>query len=324
MSLKVLLGGRHRTRLLKAHNRVWREDQDYSFFIGLSGEGFRFMYDAAESFRYQLQEGGWPLHDCFAGEGIPVSIFAARPAGGMEGIWTGEAHLRELVMTTLSLGFPVLILGRTGSDWVLLATGYEDGGDTLVGWTFVPGADMSNKSFAPEDCQYIRDWPKGADAVALVKGMPEAPTNRERIVRRALRRGEEDLRQAISRRQDVLCRFYDVWLDKLANRSFWNRPFTGRPGIDPDIWDLAERRCFCADFLTEASELLSRRELMAGAAAFREIHDLMWSINGLCCGDRAQDKLRDEAVRREIAGIVQACRALDEQAADAIALALVQ
>ncbi len=48
----------------------------------------------------------------------------------------------------------------------------------------------------------------------------------------------------------------------------------------------------------------------------------MWRIDGLCKGDDAQKKLRDAAVRGEIAGILQKCRLLDLQAADAIHLAL--
>ncbi len=321
MSLKLFMGGQHRTREIQAHNKTWRVDDDYFFFIGVSGEGFRFLFDTAEYFRFQHPEGGQPLADCFASEGIPVSVHAARPVAGVQSVWTDEDELRELVLDTLTKGFPVLILGRTNTDWVLLATGYEDGGDSLMGWTFAPGADTTNKSFSVEECKLVREWSRGVDAVALVKGAPGVPGDRKAIVCRALARGEVFLRRAMNHPHGTLANFYDEWLARLEDAAFWSKPFTDRPYIDPEIWDLAERRCFCADFLEEARVILGGEELAPGIAAFREIHDLMWQVDGLCKGTDARDKLRDAAIRGEIAGILKKCRQLDAQAADAIALA---
>ena len=318
MSLKVLMGGQHRTHALSAHGRSWRSDADYYQHLGLSGEGFRFLFDTAEYFRFQEEEGAQPLLDCFAAEGIPVKAYAARPVQGIEGTWRDEAQLMDLVLGTLKSGYPALLLGRTGSDWTVLATGFENGGETLVGWTFVPGADMSNKSFSPEDCQYIMDWSKGVDAAALITGAPGEVKDREVLFRRGLKRGQRFLTQSASHPHGEKTNFYDNWIRTLEDDSFFKAPFTGRPRIDPDIWDLAERRAFAAEFLEEAGQVLHTDVMAPASKALHQIHDLMWKINSLCEGEDAHAKLRDPAVRREIVSILNACRDLDRKAADVI------
>ncbi len=322
MSLKVLMGGNHRTHELSAHQRTWRSDEDYYLHLGLSGEGFRFLFNTAEYFRFAMEEGAQPLLDCLAMEGIPAKVYAAKPAPHINGVWHDEAHLKELVLDTLKGGFPALLLGRTASDWAVLATGYEAGGETLVGWTFVPGADMSNKSFAPEDCQYICDWAQGADAAAIVTGAQDEVKSRQAIFRRALSRGERFLRQPAGQHSGGKSGSYDEWISKMQDGAFWQAPFTGRPGIDPEIWDIAERRAFAAEFLEEAGQELKTQALIPASDSCRRIHDLMWRINGLCDGEDAQAKLKDPAVRREIVSILNTCRDLDIKAADAIGKAL--
>jgi len=329
MSLRVLLGGEHRLHTLSAHGREWRSDEDYFLHLGLSGEGFRFLFDTAEYLRFQEEDGAQPILDCFAAEAIPVSVWAARPAAGVAGVWQDESALRTLVIDTLAQGCPALVLGRTGSDWVLLATGYEDGGGTLVAWTFAPGADLSNKSFSPEDCQYVRDWARGVDGVALVTGTPGDPVDRAPILRRALARGERFLRRAEGHPHGDPVDWYREWQGRLKDDAFWRGPFSGRPAVDPEIWDLAERRAFCAEFLEGAGEALGTGALAPAVDAFREIHDLMWRIHHLCDGTHTDGEhvaraLRDAAVRREILGILKDCRDRDERAADAIAQVLAE
>lgn len=318
MSLRVLMGGVHRTHDLCAHNRTWRSDEDYYLHLGLSGEGFRFLFDTAEYFRFGEEDDATPLLDCLAAEGIPAAVYAAKQARGVQGVWQDGKHLKALVMETLQKGFPALLLGRTESDWVILATGYEQSGDTLIGWTFVPGADMSNKSFDPEDCQHISGWLQGVDAAALVTGAPQPPADKTELMHRGLARGERFLRRAQGHPHGKTADFYEEWIGKLRDAAFWKQPFPDRPGIDPEIWDFAERRCFCAEFLEEAAQVLGTQALSPAIGGFREIHDLMWRLNSLCDGETAQEKLRDAGVRHQIVEIIETCRALDEKAAQAI------
>jgi hypothetical protein len=177
---------------------------------------------------------------------------------------------------------------------------------------------MSNKSFSPEDCQYIKDWARGADALALVNGGPENVMDREAIFRRALERGKRYLMLSAGHPHGVSGNFYDEWIHALQDASYWQQPFSGRPRIDPEIWDLAERRAFVAEFLEEAGQSLKTGALFPASEACHRMHDLMWQINSLCDGEDASIKLKDPAIRREIVSILNICRSLDLKAAEAI------
>ena len=318
MSLRVLMGSEHRTHDLSAHGRTWRSDEDYFVHLGLSGEGFRFLFDTAEYFRFAEADGAEPVLDCLRFEGIPAKAYAAKPVQGIESVWRDEAHLVALVTDALRKGNPALILGRTGNDWVLLATGFEQGGDTLVGWMFVPGADMSNKSFSPEDCQYIKDWAKGADAAVIINGVPETTSDKEAIILRALARAKRFLLNSYCHPHGEGCNFYEAWFKALESYAPFQAHFTSRPHIDPDIWDLAERRAFTAGFLEQAGEILKTKAFDSACDAFHQMHDLMWKINSLCEGEDARKKLLDHTIRREIVSILRTCRELDQKVAGII------
>lgn len=322
MSLRLLLGLPHRTHPLKMHGTRWRADEDYYDFIGLSGEGFGFLFNTAEYFRFGLPPGAQPVADCFAAIGTPCEIFSAHPVAGLHGCLTGEPDVQQRTLINLADGYPALLLGRTRMDRVLLATGYEDGGETLVAWAFSPGSDMTNKSFDVRDCQYIQGWRQGVDALVLVRGEPEPVGDPANIHRRALARGAHMLCGGQGRPDGEREDCYAGWIGRLRNEAFWQTAFDGRPTIDPEIWDLAERRAFCGGYLWQAEELLGIQTLCPAAEAFESIHRHMWQINALCDGEDAAEKLRSAKVREKIIAILIQCRALEARAAGAIAKAL--
>lgn len=320
MSLGVFMGIPHDTPTLHKHNQAWRTDPDYCRYLGISGEGFKILFDTAEYFRFALPEGAEPLLDCFRMAGIPVGVFSNAKVPGLDGGWGSEEGLRTLVVRNLAEGFPVLLLGRTNCDRVLLAIGYEDSGQTLVAWTFTPGGDMTNKSFAPDDCQFIENWTLGTDAAALVRGLPElsGDAQRQGIMRRALERGAGFLRTSRSAPYGEPADAYENWIAHLRDEAFWAGEWAGFPFIYPDIWDLAERRFYLSTFLQQAGTLLNSDGLAQGTAAAEAIHENMWRIHALCEGERGREALRDPSVRGRIAAIIAECAALDRTIADAI------
>ena len=305
MSLKVLMGLGHDTFEMSAHNRMWRGDRDYNRFLFVSGEGFRFLFDAAEYFRFSMPEGAEPIRDAFAVTGTPVEILSNHPASGIDGGWEGADALARRVMENLAQGRPVLLLGRTAGDRVLLATGYENGGETLVAWTFVPGGDMTNKSFSPEDCQFIEGWREGVDAALLVRGDPVPPTDAEMAAldRRALKRGEAALRAGRSAPYGTDVNYYDDWIARVRGGDL--------SCIYPAIWDLAERRMYLGNFF----EHFGADAFRAAFEACDGIHTLMWRVHA-----RTEEMRKTGAsVHWEIAGILEECRALDRRIAENIA-----
>ncbi len=324
MSLRVLMGAPHDTHEIAAHGTRWRADHDYNLYMALSGEGFLFLFDMAEYFRFALPDGAGPIADCFRMAGIPVRVYANAEVPGLDGGWPSDGALKALVVENLANGYPALLLGRAGSDRVLLAVGYEDGGDTLIAWTFTPGADMPNKSFAMEDCQYIQNWTPGTDAAALVAGEIASPPMEKRrvLLGRALARGARFLRAPACHPYGEPVNYYANWIDRLRDAAFWASAREGMPYIYPEIWDLAERRFCMAAFLEQVGEMLGTDALDPGIEASAAIHGNMWRIHGLLDGGQGQGSLKRPAVRAEIAGIVEECRGLDLRIADAMDAAM--
>lgn len=318
MSTQVLMGLPHDTHVIGAHNMKWRADHDYNMSLGLSGEGFRFFFDAAEYARFELPEGITPIRDCFDYAGIPVRIHTENMIRDADGMWASDDALKALVLGNLRGGFPCLLLGRASTDQVMLAIGYEDHGETLVAWTFIPGGDMTNKSFSPEDCQFLSNWEQKADAVVLVRGRPQEPEKREEILLRALDRGETFLREQRGAPYGSPVQYYDHWVKMLNDDGYWAGVKEGCPFIYPEIWDLAERRAYSASFLEQAGDRLKTSALEPGVEALNEIHTNMWKIHALIDGENSLEKLKDRAVRMRITEIIEACRRLDEKTAEAI------
>ncbi|HML47720.1 MAG TPA: hypothetical protein PKE04_13325, partial [Clostridia bacterium] len=84
MSLGVLMGASHDTQTLEKHNRAWRTDWDYNRYLGISGEGFKVLFDTAEYFRFALPEGAGPLRDCFEMAGISVNVLSNAKVPGLD------------------------------------------------------------------------------------------------------------------------------------------------------------------------------------------------------------------------------------------------
>ncbi len=320
MSLGVLMGARHDTHEIDMHGMRWRADHDYNLYAALSGEGFRFLFDTAEYFRFALTDGAQPVLDCFRMAGIPVQLYANVEAAGVDGGWASEEQLKTLVLRTLADGFPALLLGRTGNDRVLLAVGYEDGGNTLIAWTFAPGADVPNKSFSMEDCQYIQNWQLGTDAVAAVAGdiLPLAAEKKRSTVRQALARGAHFLRAPVCHPYGASVDFYANWTQRLRDEAFWASAFEGFPFIYPEIWDLAERRFCLAAFFEQAGVLLGTDAFGPAIRAGGDVHGNMWRIHALVEGEHGREAIKRPAVRAEIIGVLDACRKLDLAIADTI------
>lgn len=321
MSLQVLMGISHDTHLIHAHNTQWRADHDYNRHYAVSGEGFMFLFDTAEYFRFQRPEGAQPLRECFALAGIPVEVYSNHPVREIDGGWASQEALTATVSANLANGLPVLVLGRTVSDRVLLATGYEKGGETLVAWTFSPGSDMSNKSFSPQDCQYITNWQQHTDAVALVQGLPQKPSEEtaRALILRSLARGEALLRAQRSSPHGVDVNYYDDWIASLQDEAKWASNFEGYPSVYPEIWDLAEGRSYMSGYLETAQQALGSDKLAPGIEAGYAIHGNMWRIHALAESQEGNTALKDSSTRSEIISIIKECRALDTQMADAMA-----
>ncbi|WP_139843785.1 hypothetical protein [Candidatus Enterococcus clewellii] len=321
MSLGVLMGLTHDTSLIDAHGRMWRMDHDHNLHMGISGEAFRFMFDTAEYFSFSMSDGAMPVRDCFSAIGLSCELYATKTVNGIDGVYTDDTEIKKLILKNLCAGFPVLLVGDRRMDRVILAIGYEEAGETLIGWTFSTGNDIPNKCFSPQDCQYITKWYQDIGAAVLVKGKSTRPSNEQlvTICRRALERNERFLRGARNASYGLDINYYDNWIEVLKDDSFWAPTINGFPYIYPEIFDLAERRMYGAEFLKRVGYMLDTDKLLPAVDAGNEIHSLMWSVHSIINEtEKGNNALYDRLVRKKIGETLHKCRALDKIIADCI------
>lgn len=322
MSLGVLMGLPHETSLIQAHDRTWRMDHDHNLHMGLSGEAFHFKFDTAEYVHCSMPEGTAPVRDCFSAIGLPCEIHSMKGIQGLDGEFTDESEVKKLVVENLCEGFPVLLLCRKKVERVILAIGYEQDGEVLIAWVFSTGDDIPNKCFSPSECQYLSAWSQDIGAVVLVKGEPSRPKTEVLMdtCRRALTRNERILREHRNPCEEPEGSYYDRWIKGLRDNRFWTTNPTGFPYIYPDIFDLAERRIYGAEFLKSVGVILGTDKLLPAVAAGNDIHRLMWTVHSMINEtEKGNTALSDWSVREKIVKMLNQCRSLDKRMAECIA-----
>lgn len=315
-ALKVFMGLDMRRREIHAHHMTWVGNLDYYFQVGVSTEGFGLMYHFPQHVLKNNIFDSEPLKDCLEGEGIPFRLITSnldqfkKDAGADREEFIGS--LTEHMINNL----PVLIL--TNENMVILATGYTNNGKTIRGWVFMNGGDNTNKSFDPDFCQFIDNWTETAFALILIQE-PKEFSNRKEVFIKALKRGYEMMASKDCRLEGYGYgkALYRNWINYILDDSHYSNDRKDRPYIDPEIWDLAERRAWVANFIKEAKEYLGDEELEKAEVAFMAIHNKMWEINGLCSEENI-DKLKEKETRLKIANLIKECEAFEEDAAECI------
>jgi hypothetical protein len=321
-ALKVFMGLGMRTSEIHAHNMTWIGNLDYYFQVGVSTEGFGLFYDLPHHVLKNNLFGSEPLKDCMEAEGLPFQLIADKSVQVKDGECFGAEEFIVILRRHLDNNLPAIVL--TNENMVILATGYLNNGKTIRGWVFMDGGDNTNKSFHPDFCQFIDNWTETAFALILIFE-PKELGDRKEICIKALSRGYEMMNTMDCNLEGygygkVL---YQNWLKYILDDRNFNGNVKERPYIDPEIWDLAERRAWAANFMREAEKYIGGEMLGQAAGAFMSIHDKMWEINGLCSGEDA-DKLKDKETRLKIVNIIKECEALEELAAECIGTVLKQ
>jgi hypothetical protein len=319
-ALKVFMGLGMRTTEINAHNMTWVGNLDYYFQVGVSTEGFGLFYDLPHSVLKNNLFSSESLKDCLAAEGLPYKLYGDNSVQIKDGQCNTSEEFIEVLTEHLSKNLTAIVLSK--ENIVILATGYENNGDTLRGWVFMDGADNTNKSFNPDYCQFIDDWTETTFAILLVFE-PVKPDDRREICIKALKRGYEMLNTIDFDRERYGYgkALYRNWINYIFDDKNFGGDVTKRPYIDPEIWDLAEKRAWAANFMREAEGYLGRGVLVQAIDSFMAIHDKMWEINRLCSGENAV-KLKDREIRLKIVDIIRECGELDEEAAKCIGKAL--
>lgn len=317
-ALKVFMGLGMRTMDSTSHGIKWCNNLDYYFHVGISTEGFGMNYDLPHVVLQNNLFDGEPLTDCFEAEGLPFKLMANASVKIKDDECSTKEEFIGALTNHMIKNLPAIIL--TNENMVVLSTGYKDNGETLRGWVFMDGADNTNKGFDPELCQYINRWTDKAFGIVLV-GEPQQTADRKKIVIKALCRGLSMLQTQQLKNDGLKYGYgkavYRNWSRYLLDDSNFSNNISNRPYIDPEIWDLAERRAWSAHFFKDAQQYIGDGVLEEAFAAFMDIHNKMWEINSLC-SDKNVEQLKNRQTRLNIVDILAQCEKLEEKAIECI------
>jgi hypothetical protein len=315
--------------------------------MSLSGEAFAGswntqQWDMGNSAMLRVDDDpvapiGWALTDL----GYAYEILG-NPAGDHDGLFpnpTGGEVLRGRIVRSLREGRPVIAWGVVGPPEPCVITGYDDGGNILIGWSFFQGFPEFSSGIALEPTGHFRkhDWLQDTLGVVLIGDKVEIPDSRL-VTRHALARGLDRLRTPLVRDQYASgIAMYDAWIDAvLADEEVVGVPeavLRERHGVHHShVGTIAELRSYGAMWLAETVGLFPEAADQMGQASgcFAVEHDLMWRVweqtgetHEIGGGpvDPAVSFARRET-REGIARVLRLARARDEEAAGHLEAAL--
>jgi len=247
----------------------------------------------------------------------------------------GEAEMRARMMHSIAVDErPVIAFGVVGPPAPALITGYDEGGDVLIGWSFFQDEAEFNQgvAFEPNGTYRKRDWYADTSGVILMEKKIEPPPAKEAI------QSALDWMVQVSRTPRVHCRHnglaaYTAWAKALLNDETFATQDPGALCMLQSIHSncvgaLAEFRWYGSIFLAQAAQEIpnSAAHLFAAASCYAEEHDLMWKVwgemGGLGQGLDFAKRLADPDVRRRSAELIRQARALDETATEHMEQAL--
>jgi len=319
----------------------------YAYLVGVSGAASYFSWKEGwegdnPAIFYMSADAAAPEAHIFRAIGYGHEWVTKEDGGD-------QALFRQKVVESINRGLPVLAYGVIGPPEPCIVTGYDDGGDTLVGWNFFQNVPEFRAGVSLEASGEFRkrEWYGDTEALLLIGDRTEKPsmaqTAREAlawmldVTRTPMVRPEADAPEHYRARHNGVAA-YDAWIGHLIPDENWpaedEAVLRAHHQIHNDaVGTVAEARWYGSVFLANLVEHFAAgprtpgraSDLLHAAACYAAEHDLMWEIWELSGGidnPSAYRTMADPEVRRAMAEIVAQARDQDAQAAEHIAHAL--
>jgi hypothetical protein len=317
-------------------------------FVAMTGDAFMHQWfttvhrDPKVAAELYLPDPSAMYKRALGAAGVSCEVFAApRPPGADARLRPlNVPDLRERVLACLvDRKMPVIAGGIPEANQLMVVTGFEDGGDTLVGWSAEGGRD--GITFKAADQKKATDWVGKVHLVVITTGRQPRPSERETVAQ-TLAEAERQMRQD----QIGLVRtgpaFFDAWADAMeagdTPRLSMFDPSSASPEqrrrwlVRPTAWDVDERSMYAAMYLRRAAEVYpeAAEELGAARASVAEVSaaaNQVYHMMGLAPGDSpppAGTGVDDPEKRKQAAELIRGCKASWIEAADHLAAALVK
>ncbi len=312
---------------------------DYVFHLGTSGAAFgltwymrRWWYCGDLSDMAVSCSWPEPIRRAFEAVGYEFELVVKEDGRD------NEAYFRERIVASIKKGLPVLASGVVGPPCCTIITGFDEGGDVLMGWSHFqqpePGRQTINPANEFESEGYFRKrgwFPDTFNLILLGNKRPAPPLAVTH--RRALEWAVQVTRMTQALDRIAGLRAYTAWADDLLRDGDFptdEQVLLGRLDAHAGILAVAaEGRMYAPQFLGRVGEQQPdmAAELELAAACYKAEFDLLMQVFEVQGGFSNHDpaiarKLGDPAVRRQIVPLILQARDKDEEAVGHIERAL--
>ncbi len=299
----------------------------YSFLIGVSGIaafcswGPGWQQDNM-ALHYMSDDPDAPYRRAFEAVGYSVEWLGKTPGRDNETAW------RTHIVESIRQGRPVLGFGVVGPPEPALITGYDEGGDVLLGWSFFQNMPEFKEGVTYEPCGYFRkhDWFKATDNLVVI-GAKQGQPDMTKACREGLQWMLKVARTPMTYgyRPNGLAA-YDAWAADIVKDADVpagdEATLRARFGVHNNaVGEVAEARWYGAQFLLQCVDFLHynmTEDLMHAAACYAGEHELMWKAWDLLGGNgnpEGYKYLLDASARRQLAEVIKQSREKYAQAA---------
>ena len=304
----------------------------YSHFMGVTGAAF-----------YVSWKDGWHMDNAAPAfvdaDALHMEKAACAAMGrSLEAIDYAPENRGEILTaidTSLKRGMPVISYGLFGPPEAGIIAGYDDDGNTLVGYNFFQGFQPGTET-EPSGYYRIKDWAASLRKIVVLGDKGERPHMKDTLraaigfgikaMETAMVQPEPDAPEEYRNRHNGLSA-YQAWAAGILDDAFFGEEQSIRTChqvIDNVAGTLAETRWYGAQFLSGLSVFgdtalhrNSIEDFLMASGLFAGLHKLMWDAWDLMGGignPEGWRKLADKDTRRRLADVVMAARDKDARA----------
>jgi hypothetical protein len=300
------------------------ESYTYEYIMGMSGAAFRLMWNST------MWDGG-NVDIVFMAEDMMAPFRRAFEAVGYacEALEHGQADedaFRERIVESIGVrGRPILAFGVIGPPEICIVSGYDEGGDVLVGWNFFqdrPG-EFPEAEFEPPGYFRKRDWFENTPGLIAIGEKRDVPPLRD-LHCKALAWALKVVHRPMVREFYGGLAAYKAWAEAMQrDEDFVDdiETLQQRKMVHYDAMCMVAERGGAARFLRQIAEHEPAMAEELGAAADCYDQEMAFlghmheATGGFISSDEQLRRLVDPAVRRQIAEAILQARDKDAEAA---------
>lgn len=317
----------------------------YAYITGASGIAFRLLWnpnewdfgncdvmrmaeDPLEPFRRAFQAVGYRFEAIFKDE--YASLMGIRQEARYD-----ETDFRgRLVQSIRDWGCPVIAIGVLGPPECCVVTGYDEGGDVILGWSYFQDMPEFNAGIEFEPSGYFRkrNWYKDTSGLIIIGDRATEPPIND-ILYSSLQWALQVVHTPKIRDYYNGLAAYEAWAEALAKDEEF--PLGEIDSLrahymvhNDAVGTVAEGRWYGAEYLRRMAKQLPivAEPLLGAARCYLAEHDLMWEIWKTVGGNNISDdqvrNLAEAQVRRQVVPLILRARDKDREAAGHLEKAL--